>query len=41
MFSGYLLFCSAFLSLQTLGVQAHLPNCWRGAWSEKGWETLL
>jgi len=24
-----------------LGVQADLLKCWRGTWSEKGWEPLL
>jgi len=23
------------------GVHVHLTKCWRGTWSEKGWEPLL
>jgi len=35
-----LLFYSAFLSQAILGCMliAHLSKCWRGTWSEKGWE---
>jgi len=35
-----LLFYSAFFSQEILGVHAHLPKCWLGTWSEKGWEPL-
>jgi len=34
-------FYSAILSYETFGVHARLPNCWRGTWSEKGWEPLF
>jgi len=27
-------------SKEILGVYAHLSKCWRGAWSEKGWEPM-
>jgi len=36
-----LLFYSAALSLETLGVHAHRSKCWKRTWSEKGWQLLI
>jgi len=36
----FLLFSSAFLLQEILGVHAHITKCWRGAWPEKVWEYL-
>jgi len=31
----FLLFSTAFLSSEILGVHAHLSKCWRSTWREK------
>jgi len=36
MMKGYMLIC-----WNAEGVHAHLSKCWRGTWSEKGWEPLV
>jgi len=34
-------FAQPFCPKTVLGVHAHLSKCWRGTWSEKGWEPLV
>ena len=36
-----MLFYSTFLSYEILEVHASLSQCWRGSWSQKGWEPLI
>jgi len=31
----------SFFVIRYFRVHAHLSKCWRGTWSEKGWELLL
>jgi len=28
------------VAIEILGVHAHHSKCWRGTWSERGWEPL-
>jgi len=30
-----------FICRNAEGVHSHLTKCWRGTWSEKGWNPLL
>jgi len=44
MLKGYILICwnaegHMLISRNAEGVHGHLSECWRGTWSEKGWES--